>query len=112
MTDNNVNRKTEWERKNIRTVSCRLRKEEAEKFKAYAEYRGTTTNGLLAEYVRKCVRLGENITDVEKTDVEELRTRIKVLTRKLEIANEATEAERKRAENMEVLVDRWLRSAD
>ena len=112
MTDNNVNRKTEWERKNIRTVSCRLRKEEAEKFKAYAEYRGTTTNGLLAEYVRKCVKLGEEITDAEKADVEELRTRIKVLTRKLEVANETIEVAKTRAANAEALVDRWLRSAD
>ena len=105
-------KKNEWDRENMRTLSCRLRKEEAEKFKAYAEYRGTTTNGLLAEYVRKCVKLGEEITEPEKADVQELRTRIKVLTRKLEVANEATAVAQERAYRAEALVDRWLRSAD
>ncbi len=112
MSENITNKKAEWERKNIRTVSCRIRKEEAEKFKAYAEYHGKTSNGLLADYVRKCVKLGEDISESEKANVQELRTRIKVLARKLELANEATAAAQERAARAEALVDKWLRSAD
>lgn len=112
MTDKNISKKTEWDRANLRTVSCRLRKEESEKFKAYAEYRGTTTNGLLAQYVRKCVTLGQNIPEPEKADVQELRTRIKLLTRKLELAVEAKTVAEERAARAEALVDKWLRSAD
>ena len=112
MTENIVNKKAEWERKNIRTVSCRIRKEEAEKFKAYAEYLGNTSNGLLAEYVRKCVKAGKEITEAERADVQELRTRIKVLNRKLEVANEAIAVANGRAARAEALVDKWLRSAD
>ena len=111
MTEN-TNKKAEWERKNIRTVSCRIRKEEAEKFKAYAEYLGNTPNGLLADYVRRCIKTGEVITEAEKADVQELRTRIKVLTRKLEVSNEATAVAQDRAARAEALIDKWLRSAD
>ena len=40
-----------WKREHIKSVSCRVRTEEAEAFKAYCAEHGTSTGTLLREYV-------------------------------------------------------------
>ena len=105
-------KKVEWEKENMRTVSCRLRKEEAERFKQYATYLGTTSHALLAGYVKRCLENGQNITQDMVDDSQRMQNEIALLRRKLSIANEAVDQARARALNAEALVDKWLRSAD
>ncbi len=48
-----------WDSENMTTLGCKVRKEEAERFKAYAAEKGTTANSLLKEFVYKSI-FGEN----------------------------------------------------
>ncbi len=105
-------KKLEWDRENLRTVSCRIRKEEAEKFKAYAEYRGSSTHRLLADYVANCLKGYEVVTPETRELVNALQMHVAELERKLKIALEAADRDKARAQRAEELVDRWLRSAD
>lgn len=45
----------EWDRENMRTLSCRVRTYEAEAFKDYCTSRNTTPGNLLKEYVFGCI---------------------------------------------------------
>lgn len=40
-----------WDRANMATIGCKLKKYQAEQFKEYAKKQGTTANALLKEYV-------------------------------------------------------------
>ncbi len=44
-----------WDRENMRTLSCRVRTDEAEVFKKYCADHGTTAGELLKKYVGKCI---------------------------------------------------------
>ncbi|MEE0265113.1 MAG: hypothetical protein UD936_05750 [Acutalibacteraceae bacterium] len=43
-----------WDKENMATLGCKVKKEEAETFKEYANSKGKTANGVLKEYVLKC----------------------------------------------------------
>lgn len=45
----------EWDRENMKTLACRVRKDEAEAFRQYAESCGTSAHALLASYVRNAM---------------------------------------------------------
>ncbi len=105
-------RKAQWEKENLRTVSCRLRTEEAERFRVYAEYLGTSVHGLLAEYVRGCLEQAEQVTPAMRADTAAMQQEIRELRRKLKIAAAAVDEARARATRAEALVDKWLRSED
>ena len=47
-----------YQQKNIASLACRVKKEQAEKFKEYCADRGETPNAVLREYVLDCI--GEN----------------------------------------------------
>lgn len=44
-----------WDKKNMQIVACKIKKEQAERFKKYATENNTTPNALLREYVFKCI---------------------------------------------------------
>lgn len=44
-----------WDKTNMATLGCKVKKEQAEKFKRYASDNGTTANTMLKEYVLKCI---------------------------------------------------------
>lgn len=44
-----------YHRENIASLACRVRKEQAEKFKAYCEAQGKTSNAVLREFVFSCI---------------------------------------------------------
>ena len=44
-----------WDKKNMATLGCRVKKEEATAFKDYAASQGKTANTVLKEYVVKCI---------------------------------------------------------
>ena len=48
-----------WDKKNMTTLGCRVRKEEAQAFKDYAARRGKTAHTVLKEYVTECIKEDE-----------------------------------------------------
>lgn len=48
-----------YQEKNIASLACRVKKEQAEKFKAYCEALGKTSNAVLREYVLSCIKESE-----------------------------------------------------
>ncbi|MBD5141952.1 MAG: hypothetical protein HDT25_11175 [Ruminococcus sp.] len=56
-----------WDRENIRSLTCRVRTEEAELFKAYCAAHDTTVGEFLKKYVRKCnYEYGEELRKAEE----------------------------------------------
>ena len=45
-----------YHRENIASIACRVRKEQAEMFKAYCEAQGKTSNAVLKEFVLSCIQ--------------------------------------------------------
>ena len=52
-----------YHKENIASLACRVKKEQAEKFKAYCESQGKTSNAVLREYVLECI--ADNDTPTE-----------------------------------------------
>lgn len=44
-----------WDAENMKHVACKIKKEDAEAFKEYADERKTTPNALLKGYIYKCI---------------------------------------------------------
>ena len=44
-----------YQKENIASLACRVKKEQAEKFKAYCSNKGKTSNAVLREYVLCCI---------------------------------------------------------
>lgn len=53
-----------WNRENMSTLACTVRKETRDQFKAWAEARGLTVSGALSAYVRQCLAQDEETPDV------------------------------------------------
>ena len=102
-------KRTEWDKENMRTVSCRLRKEEAERFKKYAEYLGKTPHTLLTEYVKRCLELDAQVAPEAKNASAEMQNEIAMLKRKLHLAMGELDVARDRALRAEKIVDEFLR---
>ena len=48
-----------YQKENIASLACRVKKEQADKFKAYCEAQGKTPNAVLREYVLSCINDSE-----------------------------------------------------
>lgn len=44
-----------WDSENMSTLSCKVKKTQAEKFKGYCGECGKTSNAILREYVLSCI---------------------------------------------------------
>lgn len=44
-----------YQRENIASLACRVKKDQAEKFKAYCASMGKTSNAVLRDYVLDCI---------------------------------------------------------
>lgn len=44
-----------WDSENMSTVACKIKKSQAEKFKAYCADIGKTSNAVLRDYVLECI---------------------------------------------------------
>jgi hypothetical protein len=53
-----------YQEKNIASLACRVKKEQAEKFKAYCAEQGKTSNAVLREFVMKCI--GEDAAQIDE----------------------------------------------
>ena len=47
---------SKWDKEHMATLGCKVKKEEAEAFKAYAKEQDKTANTVLKEYVYKCIK--------------------------------------------------------
>ena len=45
----------EWDAENMTTLGCRVKKEQADRFKAYCSEIGKTSNAVLRDYVLDCI---------------------------------------------------------
>ena len=50
-----INEKEKWDKENMSVLGCKVKKEQAEKFKAYCESMGKTSNAVLRDYVLDCI---------------------------------------------------------
>lgn len=55
------NANNKWDSENMKIVACKVKKEDAQSFKEYAEEHNTTPNALLRTYLYKCI--GKNEED-------------------------------------------------
>lgn len=54
-TDAQKRAAAKYQRENIASLACRVKKEQAEKFKAYCADQGKTSNAVLRDYVLDCI---------------------------------------------------------
>lgn len=59
MTEARKKANAKWDSENMTTLGCKVKREEAAAFKAYATIRGKTSNTLLKEYVIGCIGKNE-----------------------------------------------------
>lgn len=52
-----------WDKENMKLVACKIKKEDAEAFKQYADDNDTTPNALLRKYIYKCIDKVDNIIE-------------------------------------------------
>lgn len=45
-----------WDKENMTTLGCKVKKEEAAAFKEYAAEQGKTSNTVLKEFVQECIK--------------------------------------------------------
>lgn len=58
-----------WDRENMRTISCRVRTDEADIFKQYCAAHNTTPGNLMKKYVMKCIiDYGEELREAEQRE--------------------------------------------
>lgn len=55
ITEAHKNGNRKWDKDNMRSVSCRLRTDEAESFKKWCGINNTTPGAMLKNYVYKCI---------------------------------------------------------
>ena len=101
-----VNEKSkEWDKENMTTLSCRIRKDEAAKFRLECERLGTTPHSVLKRSIEAFVKESSCVAVPCETTNMKLERENKELRDMLKCAIS-------RAEHAEKLVDKWLRSAD
>lgn len=55
-----------WDKENMKLVACKIRKEDAEAFKQYAEDNNTNPNALLRNYIYSCLGKDETTCNDEE----------------------------------------------
>ena len=102
--------KKEWDKENMATLACRVRKEEADRFRALCNESGVTVHKALACAVNALVTDRSLSGVIAKS--QKLERENKQLRQKLAVAVQDRELAMQRAERAEGLVDLWLRRAD
>ena len=55
VTESRKKANVKWDAENMTTLGCRVKKGQAEKFKAYCAEIGKTSNAVLRDYVLDCI---------------------------------------------------------
>lgn len=56
MNDAQKRARDKWDKENMITLGCKVKRTEAEEFKKYASNKGKTANTILKEYVIECIK--------------------------------------------------------
>ena len=71
ITENQLKAKREWDRTNLKTFSCRIKRDYAEYFLAYCKLHNTSPNQILKKCVFDCIKkYGEELEVQEKAGKE------------------------------------------
>ena len=62
--------RNKWDAEHMTVIGCKLKIDEAERFKKYAKEHNTSVNALFSDFVRKCLSEEETGEDEEKADKE------------------------------------------
>ena len=60
VTESRKKANAKWDAENMTTLGCRVKKNQAEKFKTYCAEIGKTSNAVLRDYVLDCVEEKQN----------------------------------------------------
>jgi hypothetical protein len=52
-----------WDKENMTTLGCKVKKEDAAAFKAHCKQQGKTSNTVLKDYVIKCIAINGSDKD-------------------------------------------------
>lgn len=99
-----------WDKENMKSLSCRVRTEEAEAFRSICEERGVSTHAMLLQFVRATIKGSGN--DIANTEVLNLRSENRQLKADLRAMAATARMYKSSAENALGLVDEWLRRYD
>ena len=70
-TENQLKARREWDRTNLKTFSCRIKRDYAEYFLAYCKLHNTSPNQILKKCVFDCIKkYGEELEVQEKAGKE------------------------------------------
>jgi hypothetical protein len=61
VSDSKKKANAKWDSENMATLACKVRKKQAETFKAYCENNGKAVNTVLRDYVLECIGEDETI---------------------------------------------------
>ena len=53
-----------WDNENMATIACKMKKNQAERFKSYCIAQGKTSNAVLREYVLRCIGEAQDVPSV------------------------------------------------
>lgn len=60
VTESRKKANAKWDAENMATLGCRVKKDQAEKFKTYCAEIGKTSNAVLRDYVLDCIEEKQN----------------------------------------------------
>ncbi|HCG66498.1 MAG TPA: hypothetical protein DEW37_07770 [Oscillibacter sp.] len=60
VTESRKKANAKWDAENMTTLGCRVKKDQAERFKAYCAEIGKTSNAVLRDYVLDCIGEKQN----------------------------------------------------
>lgn len=60
VTESRKKANAKWDAENMTTLGCRVKKDQAERFKAYCAEIGKTSNAVLRDYVLDCIEEKQN----------------------------------------------------
>ena len=60
VTESRKKANAKWDAGNMTTLGCRVKKDQAEKFKTYCAEIGKTSNAVLRDYVLDCIEEKQN----------------------------------------------------
>ena len=58
-----------WDAENMTTLGCRVKKEQADRFKAYCSEIGKTSNAVLRDYVLDCIGEKQDTARENRSDL-------------------------------------------
>lgn len=64
--DSQKKARNKWDSNNMATIGCKLKKEYADAFRAYATERGTTVNKLIKAFVLNTIKREEEKDEVDE----------------------------------------------